>query len=81
VVELRTNESRFLLDAPARIVWLQRAATVNDQVFDSYALYTDQAPLRLMTSRLDMNEQARSEIGTDSDTDEIGKAQGTILKS
>ncbi|KAK0744843.1 hypothetical protein B0T21DRAFT_358546 [Apiosordaria backusii] len=53
VVESRTTEREFSAgDRPkARLLWIQREATVNDQAFDSYALYTDKTPFSLMTSR------------------------------
>lgn len=53
VVESRTIETEFRAGGKTsgRLLWIQRAATVSDQTFGSYALYADRDPFVLRTSR------------------------------
>ncbi|KAK4122032.1 hypothetical protein N657DRAFT_682498 [Parathielavia appendiculata] len=53
VVESSTSETRYRPPAgkSARVVWLQRSGTVNDQVFESFAIFPDQAQALVTTSR------------------------------
>ncbi|KAK4171560.1 hypothetical protein QBC36DRAFT_391045 [Triangularia setosa] len=53
VVESRTIETNFHAadKTSGRLLWIQRAATVNDQAFGSFALFVDKDPFVLKTSR------------------------------
>ena len=53
VVETSTTESRYRPAAgkAARIVWLQRSGTVNDQAFEPFAVFPESAQLLVTTSR------------------------------
>ncbi|KAK4200001.1 hypothetical protein QBC40DRAFT_340172 [Triangularia verruculosa] len=53
VVESSTRETVFNATdkTSARLLWIQRSSTVNDQTFGSYALYVDKNPFFLTTSR------------------------------
>ncbi|KAK5651448.1 hypothetical protein OQA88_12455 [Cercophora sp. LCS_1] len=53
VVETSTTESRYRPAAgkTARIVWLQRSGTVNDQAFEPFAIFPESAQPLITTSR------------------------------
>ncbi|KAF4333350.1 ankyrin repeat [Fusarium beomiforme] len=54
IVEKSTSEKRYLpisKATEARIVWLQRPGTVNDQTFESFAIYPESPQAVITTSR------------------------------
>jgi len=56
VVEQTTDEDEWVISMPgkkldARILWLQRSRTVNDQFFDSYAVINKDSCQGILTSR------------------------------
>jgi ankyrin repeat protein len=53
VVEASTSEMRYrpVEGVEARVVWLQRSETVNDQAFDSFAIFPAHAQAVITTSR------------------------------
>ncbi|KAJ4308776.1 hypothetical protein N0V84_011892 [Fusarium piperis] len=52
VVETSTSETRYrpASGMSARVVWLQRSGTVNDQVFESFAIFPNNAQALVTTS-------------------------------
>ncbi|KAJ4077796.1 hypothetical protein NW761_012114 [Fusarium oxysporum] len=53
VVESSTSETRYRPTSgmSARVVWLQRSGTVNDQVFESFAIFPNNAQALVTTSQ------------------------------
>jgi hypothetical protein len=53
VVESSTSETRYrpASGMSARVVWLQRSGTVNDQVFESFAIFPNSAQALVTTSQ------------------------------
>ncbi|KAH7460498.1 hypothetical protein FOMA001_g19467 [Fusarium oxysporum f. sp. matthiolae] len=54
IVEKSTSEKRYLpisKTTEARVVWLQRSGTVNDQAFESFAIYPESPQAVITTSR------------------------------
>jgi len=51
VVQASSEETIWEAENPFRILWLQKSATVNDQLFGSYALFADKERNTLTTSR------------------------------
>ncbi|CAI6089116.1 unnamed protein product [Clonostachys chloroleuca] len=53
VVESSTSETRYrpASGMSARVVWLQRSGTVNDQVFESFAIFPNNAQALVTTSQ------------------------------
>jgi len=51
VVQASSVETTWVAEQKFRIIWLQKSATVNDQLFGSYALFADKERNTLTTSR------------------------------
>ena len=51
VVQASSIETTWVAEKNFRIIWLQKSATINDQRFGSYALFTDKKRKTLTTSR------------------------------
>ncbi|VUC22150.1 unnamed protein product [Clonostachys rosea] len=71
VVESKTLEKRYvpLNGMKATMVWLQQEKTVNDQSFDSYAVYFTKGDDPIITSERSPNEKSTSEtLGGDKTT-------------
>jgi len=51
VVQASSKETTWVAEKSFRILWLQKSATVNDQLFGSYALFADKERNTLTTSR------------------------------
>jgi len=51
VVQASSVETTWVAEKNFRIIWLQKSATVNDQRFGSYALFTEKKRKTLTTSR------------------------------
>ncbi|KAG0133680.1 hypothetical protein HOY82DRAFT_255446 [Tuber indicum] len=51
VVQASSVETTWVAEKKFKILWLQKSATVNDQLFGSYALFADEERNKLTTSR------------------------------
>ncbi|KAG0636074.1 hypothetical protein HOY80DRAFT_1090205 [Tuber brumale] len=51
VVQASSDEDIWVAERDFRILWLQKSARVNDQLFGSYALFGDRERKKLITSR------------------------------
>ncbi|KAF5013070.1 hypothetical protein FDECE_897 [Fusarium decemcellulare] len=67
VVDTSTKETRYQphQGRDARLVWIQQYGTVNDQAFDSFALFpTDVRQMITTSRRIDANKQTKTVIAT-----------------
>ncbi|KAF2187551.1 hypothetical protein K469DRAFT_628363, partial [Zopfia rhizophila CBS 207.26] len=83
VVEGSTSETRYRPAAgkEARVVWLQKSGTVNDQAFESFAIFSNDAQALVTTSQRKEPDSSENRPGTEKTAwgDEVKAVTATMV--